>query len=130
MVMMPDQRSLTDQLQDLVSLANRHHLYDAADFISIHVLHQSTAIQHRHASIYDRRVAGHMSWREVNELAKRHGGQLDKHYVPRDVSLDDKWDFENEDGFREFVKVLGQKHMGFNARESDNKDTFSVTVWL
>jgi len=31
--MMNDQRSTTDQLQDLVRLANAHGLYDAADFV-------------------------------------------------------------------------------------------------
>lgn len=30
---MNDQRSTYDQLRDLVQLANRHGLYDAADFV-------------------------------------------------------------------------------------------------
>lgn len=31
---MGDQRSLTDQLQDLIGIANKHGLYDAADYIT------------------------------------------------------------------------------------------------
>lgn len=30
---MPDQRSLTDQLTSLYALANKHGMYDAADFV-------------------------------------------------------------------------------------------------
>lgn len=29
----PDQRSLTDQLKDLMAIANREKMYDAADFL-------------------------------------------------------------------------------------------------
>jgi hypothetical protein len=32
-VRMPDQRSLVDQLRDLIPLANRAGMYDAADYI-------------------------------------------------------------------------------------------------
>jgi hypothetical protein len=34
---MPDQRSLYEQLRDLVQLANRAGMYDAADFVRGHV---------------------------------------------------------------------------------------------
>lgn len=33
-----DQRSLRDQLTDLITIANRHGLYDAADFIRYTIL--------------------------------------------------------------------------------------------
>jgi hypothetical protein len=36
-VMLQDQRSLIDQLKDLVPLANKHGLYDAADWLSSHL---------------------------------------------------------------------------------------------
>lgn len=32
---MPDQRSLQDQLKELRVLANKHGLYDAADYLSL-----------------------------------------------------------------------------------------------
>ena len=35
---MPDQRSVTDQLRDLVVMANRAGMYDAADLINLTLL--------------------------------------------------------------------------------------------
>jgi hypothetical protein len=123
---MPDQRSLTDQLQDLVGLANRHRLYDAADFISIHVLHQGTAIPH-HASTYDRRVAGHMSWKDVDYLARQNGGRMDRSHRPiAPAAQDTRWVFTDENGYGAFVSSLERKHMNFKA----DPELLSVMVWF
>jgi hypothetical protein len=46
---MNDQRSLTDQMRDLIPIANRKGLYDAADYIEKHF----PAEYHRNA-IYER----------------------------------------------------------------------------
>lgn len=62
MVMMPDQRSVTDQLKDLVVLANRRGLYDAADWI------QSRLQKHNeYKHTYDHRVKAKSTSKQLSQ---------------------------------------------------------------
>jgi len=47
----PDQRSVTEQLKDLIVLANQHGLYDAADWVKTQLESVSQVVESRTKSL-------------------------------------------------------------------------------
>jgi hypothetical protein len=43
--MVQDQRSLTDQLKDLILLANRNGMYDAADWLQARIAESTKSVE-------------------------------------------------------------------------------------
>jgi len=76
---------------------------------------------------YDYRVAGHMTWKDVNYLARQNGGSLDTHYKSKaPAAQDTRWVFTDENGYGAFVRSVERKHMTFKA----DPESLSAVVWF
>ena len=71
------------------------------------------------------KIAGTLSWKNVNELAKKHNGYLDKRYKSKsDAAQDTKWSFKSFDDRNEFIYELQQNHMTIKTESP------GVIVWF
>jgi hypothetical protein len=79
---------------------------------------------------YDRTVearSGWFSWKQVNELAYKFNGALDRGYRSKsDAAQDTRWTFKSKGDWNVFVDSLKKNHMNFKA----DPRSMNAVVWF